>query len=133
MLGNVGLQGGGTGADIYLDGSKVSTTDATNRLLLTAVPDGSHTVAVQKPGYLRAERSGMVVVEAQTTMLPDVTLLGGDANNDGVINIADLVMAASQFGSPSPDADINADGVVNILDLTLIGINYGRTESPWTG
>ena len=43
-----------------------------------------------------------------------------DLNNDGVINILDLVLVASQFGTTDTRADLNADGVVNIQDLVLI-------------
>ena len=44
-----------------------------------------------------------------------------DLNNDGVVNILDLVLVASQFGTnDATAADLNADGAVNIQDLVLI-------------
>ena len=46
--------------------------------------------------------------------------LAGDLNNDGVLNILDLVLVASQFGTTGPSAaDLNGDGTVNIQDLVL--------------
>ena len=44
-----------------------------------------------------------------------------DLNNDGTVDILDLVLVASQFGTDAtPAADLNADGVVNIQDLILV-------------
>ncbi|MCE2393261.1 T9SS type A sorting domain-containing protein [Candidatus Poribacteria bacterium] len=43
-----------------------------------------------------------------------------DVNNDGVVNVLDLILIASNFGqSRQNDADVNRDGVVSILDLVL--------------
>ena len=45
----------------------------------------------------------------------------GDLNHDGVVNILDLVLAASQFGTTGPSAaDLNGDNMVNIQDLVLV-------------
>ena len=50
-----------------------------------------------------------------------------DVNNDGVVNILDLTLVASNFGkSGENDADVNADGLVNILDLTLVAAAFGN-------
>ena len=45
----------------------------------------------------------------------------GDLNNDGVVNILDLVLVASQFGTTGiTAADLNGDNTVNIQDLVLV-------------
>ena len=45
----------------------------------------------------------------------------GDLNNDGIVNILDLVLVASQFGTTGPSAaDLNGDNIVNIQDLVLV-------------
>ena len=47
--------------------------------------------------------------------------LEADANNDGVVDIQDLVLVASNYGQTGTNsADINGDGVVNIDDLTTV-------------
>ena len=47
--------------------------------------------------------------------------LAGDLNHDGLVNILDLVLVASAFGTTGPSAaDLNADHTVNIQDLVLV-------------
>ena len=49
------------------------------------------------------------------------------ANNDGVVNIADLVEVAQNFGQVGKNnADINGDGIVNIVDLILVAVALGE-------
>ena len=57
-----------------------------------------------------------------------------DVNQDGTVNIQDLVLVANQIGLPGAadgefNADINADGTVNILDLVQVANNFGE-EAP---
>ena len=58
-----------------------------------------------------------------------------DVNQDGTVNIQDLVLVANAIGHPGAAADgelntdINADGTVNILDLVQVANNFGE-ESP---
>lgn len=63
--------------------------------------------------------------------------LAGDVNGDGVVNILDLVLVASQLGeSIDPTAetnpDVNGDGTVNILDLVFVANVMGGGEPPIT-
>ncbi len=44
-----------------------------------------------------------------------------DTNNDGVVDLQDLVLVASNYGQKGQNtADVNGDGVVNIDDLTIV-------------
>ena len=72
------------------------------------------------------------------TELADVTLLAGDIDDDGLIDITDAVAIGAVFNNSSPPEarlipDLNIDGVVDILDLILMSANYGQTSeaNPW--
>ena len=59
--------------------------------------------------------------------------LPGDLNNDGVVNIQDLVLVASQFGTTGPSAaDLNGDNTVNIQDLVLVANALGNAAAAPT-
>ena len=62
----------------------------------------------------------------------DLPTLLEDVNNDGVVNVQDLVLVASSFGQPrdrtaEQDPDVNRDGIVDILDLVRVSNSFGQT------
>ena len=69
--------------------------------------------------------------EDGTVRLWDVSTLleprrDSDVNGDGVVNILDLVLVASNFGQTGENiADVNGDGIVNIVDLVLVAGEMG--------
>jgi hypothetical protein len=56
--------------------------------------------------------------------------LQGDLNNDNSVNITDLSILLSDYGTSNAAADINGDSTVNITDLSILLSNYGRTTNP---
>jgi hypothetical protein len=56
--------------------------------------------------------------------------LSGDLNNDNVVNITDLSLLLSKYGTADTAADINQDGKVTILDLSILLSHYGKTYIP---
>ena len=70
------------------------------------------------------------ITRQKYTLSTDDTLITQnpmDVNNDGVVNIRDLVLVASNFGQTGQNsADVNNDGVVNISDLILVAGALGE-------
>lgn len=55
--------------------------------------------------------------------------LQGDVNNDGVVNIRDLVQVSNKLGEAggaSVPEDVNQDGVVDIRDLVRVANHFGK-------
>ena len=56
-----------------------------------------------------------------------------DVNNDGIVDIRDLVLVSNSFGVETPGhpkVDVNKDGKVNILDLLLVAARFGESSTP---
>ena len=57
--------------------------------------------------------------------------LPGDLNNDDTVNITDMSILLSNYGTTDPtkiaQADINGDGAVNVLDMSILLSNYGKS------
>ena len=63
----------------------------------------------------------------------DVKILVEDINNDGVVNIQDLVLVASSFGQVGKNvADVDENGIVNIQDLVKVAGALGDTATAPT-
>jgi len=58
--------------------------------------------------------------------------IAGDINDDGVVNLTDLVLLAKAYGSKpgenrwNPNADIDGNGTVGLSDLVILAKNYGK-------
>jgi hypothetical protein len=51
--------------------------------------------------------------------------LPGDVNGDGVVDVVDLVMVISAWGTADAAADVDQDGVVGVADLVAVITNWG--------
>ena len=106
----------------------ITRTDENGRAqsTLTLGPNlGTNTVEVSATGI-----EGTVTFHAiSDTESPPIT---ADVNNDGSVNILDLILIASSFGGSGQDnTDVNRDGVVNVLDLVLAaGMFDGAAAAP---
>ena len=70
--------------------------------------------------------------------LPNIPMLPWDIDNNGIVDIQDLLLVSSILGEETleyPNADVNKDGRINIIDLLLIAAHLGEsciTSAPPT-
>ena len=84
-------------------------------------------IPADMPKDVDSERDGIAPQINENEQVPESSKLAADVNEDGVVNIQDLVLVASDFGkTDAGDADVNADGVVNITDLILVAGGIGQ-------
>jgi hypothetical protein len=94
--------------------------------------------------FAEAAWSGTFQVSFVNTFVGDPlmtwrTLVYGDINRDGRVNISDLVVMSNHWGEDvSPGGyswtlgDLNSDGTINISDLVVLSNHWGET-APWLG
>lgn len=82
-------------------------------------------VLVYRQGSLPRAASATVVLGAATI---NVSLVQGDVNVDGVIDLADYVLLANAFNTWGPNIpeDLNYDGTVDVGDYGILSANYGQ-------
>ena len=109
----------------------ITRTDENGRAqsTLTLGPNlGTNTVQVSAAG---------IAVPATFHAVSDTEApsIAADVNGNGVVNVLDLVVIASELGNQGQNlaTDVNQDGVVNILDLILVaGMFDGAAAAPST-
>lgn len=106
---------------------------------LTFAPDGSLYIA--KPDWSGGGQDFVRVMDVMDASLlhsyrvgpggsivafAEIIQISEDINNDGLVNIQDLVIASRFLGEQGAGliADVNGDEVVNVLDLVLIGQGF---------
>ena len=123
------------------------TTDSgqvTQNFTFDTVAAGTYDLVVTKPGHLSYTVKNVEVGDTAldlTTMegkpYQTITLLAGDVNRDGKINLTDLSIFKNNFGKTGSAvtnrlADITGDGKINLLDLGVFKNNFGKTTSACT-
>ena len=93
--------------------------------------------AIRKPKKLFSPQLLAVVVLAVVALgyvISHARAAGlvGDLNNDGVVNVFDLSILLSDWGTTTTLADLNNDGTVNIFDLSILISHWGQTGSTPT-
>ena len=88
----------------------------------------TYRLAASHPLYVNNELT-LFLMPGQHTSDLALRLQGGDADNNGRVEIDDLLCVRRSFGGPpggclgQGSGDINGDGVVNVFDLVLAGAN----------
>jgi len=110
------------------------------------IPKGSNTLISllsfdgtnggEPQGGVRVDSSGNLYGTAFTVAYPIVFKLTpplpGDANGNGTVDFADLLILARDYGMKNAtwsDGDFNGDGTVGFDDLVILARNYGKTTT----
>jgi hypothetical protein len=124
-----------TNQSIDMNALAVASYDAATRSATWSFPS-----SVLPDGNYRATLPATSVRDALgNAMAQDVTfdffVLGGDANQDRLVNLADFNILAPNFGqSPRSfsQGDFNYDGLVNLADFNLLASRFGQSLAPFT-
>ncbi len=80
---------------------------------------GGFTAVTGAPGFSISQQGNSVFVTY------DGVGLLGDINNDGFVNVTDLLMVIAAWGAVGANpADVNGDGLVNVTDLLIVIANW---------
>ncbi len=134
ITGQVFLQGCTDNSGATVTAGSYQTTSIEDGSFVLNVAPGTYTVTIDKDGYLAAVSVDIYVgevLDGEPTEMSTALLLLGDADDSGVIDVADLVCVADNLGGTGPTGDLNGDEVVDVLDLVPVGRNFGETESLW--
>ena len=108
---------GDAGLSIFSAGNVVSESSVDNveHLFIKNLAPGEYVLEISRTtsGNSRAFSVGW--------LFPEPAAVPGDVNGDGVVNVSDLLMVISAWGSCTDcPEDLNGDGEVNVSDLLLI-------------
>jgi hypothetical protein len=87
---------------------------------------GSFFLVFTAPGYLSLRVDGLAPAGQPVVNVGSMTMLAGEVTGDDQIDIFDLAVIGSRYGSNDARGDLNHDGVVDIFDLTISASNYGQ-------
>ncbi|GMV37143.1 MAG: hypothetical protein AMXMBFR61_16510 [Fimbriimonadales bacterium] len=95
--------------------------------LLSPVPKGTWTLWAGGAPWLG--KSQPLTVTSDITGL-NVSLFGGDANDDGAVDLLDLQLVLLNYGRVVPHVDVDGSGSVDLGDLNMVLTSFGRVGDP---
>lgn len=114
----------GTAALIRAQHPEWPSSELTYDLMESVFTVSAEDIDDLNPGYEGELGVGRVNTSAAANMGPIAPSLG-DINNDGLINVDDLLILLNDWGLTHTSADLNGDGVVNVDDLLILLNNWG--------
>ena len=112
----------------------VTLNAQTGAFTLTDVPPGTYILGAKGSKWLRKD-TPISTLNGSVAGL-NISLLGGDLNDDNKINIFDYLVLSNAYNSVpgdanwNPNADIDCNGRVNIFDYLILSQNYQKQGDP---
>jgi len=109
-----------------------NTTGAVFDYALTNVPSGTTAISAKTDWNLRRKLSVTFDSNNQATasFTASAKLLGGDLNDDNVVDSSDSTILTSFLGQAAASADINGDGMVDETDSSILQTNLNISGDP---
>jgi outer membrane protein assembly factor BamB/subtilisin family serine protease len=124
------LRTNAAGVTVTLSGNgqnKTARSTSDGLAVFTGVPAGTYTLTASGGFYL--PDSHAYSIPAAGGIVGPLRPVPGDVNQDGVIDAADLLLLAGQWGTTSPALDMVPDGRIDLQDLYAAARGSGR-HSP---
>ncbi|HEY9058921.1 MAG TPA: glycoside hydrolase family 9 protein [Pseudobacteroides sp.] len=132
-----------SGFTVTLDGAGLSATTDEKGFFkfenVSPVVQG-YGLTIKKAGLLTRTINNIAVsnrdVQLSTQNAP-ILIWGGDSNQDGTINMSDIMVVAKAFNSTSgavnytTSADFNLDGSVNMNDVVIAAMRFNKTTADY--
>lgn len=71
--------------------------------------------------------AGINIIRISSAANPN---LRGDINSDNVVNMTDLSMLLTAYGTNNSNVDLDGNSIVDIFDLSILLSNFSKTYSP---
>ena len=116
--------------------TRALTLNADGSFLLNNIPNGAYQVAIKGVKWL--QKVVAVDVTNGSASGVNVTLTGGDANNDNSVDTTDFGILVGAYNSDitvsgsgyDVRADFNDDGSVDATDFGILVSSYNQTGAP---
>ncbi|HEY9059024.1 MAG TPA: glycoside hydrolase family 9 protein [Pseudobacteroides sp.] len=134
----------GSGFKVELEGTQYySTSDSNGYFIINDVTPNSsgYTVKISKPGFLARRVTTKIPINYYSISISSksnpIGLVEGDFNDDGAINMGDIILLARYFNTTTGQAgydskfDLTKDGALNMADVMKLAIRFGMTSEDY--
>ena len=104
--------------------------DPNETVNIANLPENAELVAHLSERLHAGWQAALPEMQEQT---PVPQTLPWDINNDGIVNIQDLISVSNSFDTDipaNPKVDVNKDGSVDIIDLLIVAAHFGESTNP---
>jgi hypothetical protein len=133
-----------SGFNVEIIGAGVGTQTDENGLFQLYIDNGAKncTLSVAKDGFLSRKINNVSLENSNSftevsTLAASIKMWAGDINNDGAINMIDIIEISKVFNSSKADGvysekcDLNKDGQINMADIVAIAQHFNRVTADY--